>query len=71
MAKYAPSLSRVVNNKTAVLKEMSRLGFTDNDVATIIDHGIRAPVASYQQGPWAKLSDTQATKLINILYDGI
>jgi hypothetical protein len=71
MAKYAPALSKVVNNKAAVLREMSRLGFTDNDIATIIDHGIRAPVTSYQQGPWAKLSDTQATKLINILYDGI
>jgi hypothetical protein len=71
LAQKAPLLSKVVENKPAVMFEMKRDGFTNRDIATIMDHGIRAPKESYEKEVWAKMSDDQAKKYIDILYDGV
>lgn len=67
----APVLARIRDNKAAVVFEMKRDGFTLDDVATIIDHGIRSPLGSYERGSWGKMSNEQAQKYINLLYEGI
>ena len=67
----APVLAKVRENKAIVWREMIKDGFTTDDIATIMDHGIRAPKESYKYGPWAKMSDDQAKKYIDVLYDGV
>jgi hypothetical protein len=65
-----PTLTRVFDNRNAVqyalLKQFSR-----DEVAAIVDHGIRSPLESYTKGPWAKMTDEQAQTYLNQLYDGI
>ncbi len=70
LEKKAPILARVRDNRPAVLYEMRRDGFTNDDIATIMDHGIRSPGSSYERGPWGRMSTEQAQKYINILYEG-
>jgi hypothetical protein len=67
----APVLMRVLDNKPAVQFAMKRDGFTMNEIATVIDHGIRSPMETYEQGVWAKMSNEQAQKYISILYEGV
>jgi len=67
----APVLARVRDNKGAVQYEMKRDGFSLDDIATVIDHGIRSPMETYEQGVWARMSNEQAQKYISILYEGV
>jgi hypothetical protein len=67
----APVLAHVLDNKAAVLYQMKRDGFTVDDFATALDHGIRSPMETYEQGVWAKMSNEQAQKYISILYEGV
>lgn len=67
----APVLARIHDNKGAVQYEMKRDGFTLDDIATVIDHGIRSPMETYEQGVWAKMTNEQAQKYISILYEGV
>jgi hypothetical protein len=50
---------------------MKKDGFSLDDIATVIDHGIRSPMETYEQGVWAKMSNEQAQKYISILYEGV
>jgi len=67
----APVLSRVRDNKAAVMFQMQRDGFTKDDIATIMDHGIRSPLSTYEQGVWGKMTNDQARKYIDLLYEGV
>jgi hypothetical protein len=71
LEKKAPVLSGLRDNRASVLFEMRRDGFTNDDIATIMDHGIRSPLSSYERGPWGRMSTEQAQKYINILYEGV
>ena len=71
LEKKAPVLARVQENKADVQFAMLKDGFTKDDIATVMDHGIRSPMETYEQGVWAKLSNEQAQKYISILYDGV
>jgi serine/threonine protein kinase len=67
----APLLGRVRLNKTAVWNEMTKDGFSKDDIATVMDHGIRSPLDSYDRGVWERMSDDQANNYINMLYEGV
>jgi hypothetical protein len=67
----APILAKVRENKNEVQFAMLRDGFSKDDIATVMDHGIRSPMETYDQGVWAKISNEQAQKYISILYDGV
>ena len=67
----APVLAKVQQNKADVQFAMKKDGFNNDDIATVMDHGIRSPMETYDQGVWAKISNEQAQKYISILYDGV
>jgi hypothetical protein len=67
----APVLAKIQQNKADVQFAMKRDGFTNDDIASVMDHGIRSPLDTYNQGAWSRISDDQARKYIDILYDGI
>ena len=71
LEKKAPILARVQQNKADVQFAMKKDGFTLDDIATVIDHGIRSPMETYEQGVWAKMTNEQAQKYISILYEGV
>jgi len=50
---------------------MRRDGLNNDDIATIMDHGLRNKPSTYNEGVWTKVTDDQAMKYINVLYDGI
>ena len=66
-----PTAARIWNNQENAQAKLLKLGLSRNDVSSIIDHGIRSPLETYNKGAWAKLTDKQAQELLNILYDGI
>jgi hypothetical protein len=67
----APLAYKARENKSGVVTAMRKDGLTDNDIATIMDHGLRNDPSTYNQGVWGKITDDQAMKYINILYDGV
>lgn len=71
LEKKAPILARVQQNKADVQFAMKKDGFTLDDIATVIDHGIRSPMETYEQGVWAKMTNEQAQKYISVLYEGV
>lgn len=71
LEKKAPILARVQQNKADVQFAMLRDGFSKDDIATVMDHGIRSPMETYEQGVWARISNEQAQKYISTLYEGI
>lgn len=71
LEKKAPILARVQQNKADVQFAMKKDGFSNDDIATVMDHGIRSPMETYEQGVWARISNEQAQKYISILYEGI
>ena len=71
VTRKAPVMRQVIDNKPAVVYEMKRDGFTDNDINTIMSHGIRSPIPTYEQGPWSRMSGDQAMRYINLLYEGV
>ena len=67
----APVLAKIQQNKSDVQFAMKRDGFSNEDIATVMDHGIRSPMETYEQGVWAKITNEQAQKYISILYEGV
>jgi hypothetical protein len=47
------------------------MGYTTSEMATLQNTPIRSNLSAFEQGPWAKMTDAQAQKLINLFYDGI
>jgi len=66
-----PVFGRVLANQSKVADELRQMGFSKGEIAQIQNTSIRSPLSVYEEGPWAKLSNAQAQKLINTLYDGI
>jgi len=67
----APLASKVFDNKSKAVDELKRIGLTNDEIASIMDHGIRNSMTTYSEGPWAKLSNEQAQSVINTLYEGV
>ena len=67
----APVAARVLDNKNELQFRMQKDGYTKDDIATIMDHGLRNDASTYNQGVWGKVSNQQALEYIGILYDGI
>jgi len=66
-----PTAARVWENRPAAQFKLRKLGLSQADLSSIIDHGIRSPLDSYNKGVWAKITDKQAQEVLNTLYDGI
>jgi hypothetical protein len=67
----APVLARIQQNKADVQFAMKKDGFTNDDIASVMDHGIRSPLDTYNQGVWSRMTDDQAMRYINMLYEGV
>jgi hypothetical protein len=67
----APVLAKIQQNKADVQFAMKKDGFTNDDIASVMDHGIRSPLDTYDKGVWSRMSEDQARKYIDTLYDGI
>ena len=66
-----PVASKVWENRPAAQYALRKLGLDQKDLSSIIDHGIRSPLSTYNEGVWKKITDKQAQEVLNILYDGI
>jgi serine/threonine protein kinase len=67
-----PVASKVWDNRVFAFDEMRKMGLTNNDISSIIDHGIRSTPESYSKSEaFNKITDTQAQKILNTLYEGI
>lgn len=66
-----PSLGRIVSNLDNVRSELRRMGFSEDESAALQLFGIRSPIENFKKGVWAKMSDKQAQKLIEMLYEGV
>jgi hypothetical protein len=66
-----PTAAKVWENRGLAQFKLMKMGLTKSDVSSIIDHGIRSPLETYNKGAWVKLTDKQAQEVLNILYDGI
>ena len=67
----APLAAKVLVNKRQALNELRKFGLNNDEIASIMDHGIRNRMTTYSEGPWAKLSNAQAQHVIDTLYEGI
>ena len=67
----APLAAKVLTNKRQALDELRKIGLNNDEIASIMDHGIRNRMTTYDEGPWAKLSNAQAQHVIDTLYEGI
>ena len=66
-----PVFGQVVQNRSKVAGELRRMGFSVKEIEQIQNTPIRSNLDVFNQGPWAKMTDAQAQKLINLFYDGI
>ena len=72
IAKDAPkNLQKMVGNLPKVYDALRSHGISDNEITRMIITQVRQPLPSYEKGPWAKLSNKDAAKVIDILYDGV
>lgn len=72
MMQRFPVASRVWENKPDVVYELKRMGLDVNEINSMIYHGIRSPLDSYDKADgFGRITDQQAQKLLDILYDGI
>lgn len=67
----APVAARVLDNKNEVQYKMLRDGFSKDDIATVMDHGLRNPLSTYEKGVWSRMTNEQAQGYIDTLYDGV
>jgi hypothetical protein len=67
-----PVASRVWSNQDNVVKKLEKAGLDTNEINSMIEHGIRSPLSSYNDSPgFSRVTDKQAQDLLNTLYDGI
>jgi hypothetical protein len=66
-----PTAAKVWENRAEAQYKLRKMGFSQSDLSSVIDHGIRSPLDSYTKGVWAKITDKQAQEVLDILYDGI
>jgi hypothetical protein len=71
LLKEAPYLHRIYSqNLPKVFAEMKKMGYNDDEIKTVAITGIKNKLDAYEKGPWSKMSDADALKLTNILYEG-
>lgn len=67
-----PVASKVWDNQPAAIRKLESLGLDTNEINSIIAHGIRSPMKSYDESDgFGRITDKQAQEVLNILYDGI
>jgi hypothetical protein len=67
-----PVASRVWDNRIFAIDNMKKMGLDVNDINSIIAHGIRSTPESYGKSDgFGRLTDAQAQKILNTLYEGI
>ena len=67
-----PVASRVWSNQDNVIKKLEKAGLDTNEINSMIEHGIRSPLSSYNDSPgFSRITDKQAQDLLNTLYNGI
>lgn len=71
LKRASEKLAQVYQNKNKVWAAMRKDGLSDDDIATVMEHGIRSSAMSYNNGVWKKMSDEQAERYIATLYEGI
>jgi hypothetical protein len=65
------NLLKMRDNLPRVYDALRSHGISDNEITRMIITQVRQPLPSYEKGPWAKLSNKDAAKVIDILYDGV
>lgn len=66
------SLGKISDNLPRVTDYLiNTKGLSPTEAAQIMASGIRNPAGFYTMGAWSKLSDSDAKKLIDLLYDGV
>jgi hypothetical protein len=67
-----PVASKVWDNRIFAVDNMKKMGLDVNEINSIIAHGIRSTSGSYDNSDgFSKLTDAQAQKILNTLYEGI
>jgi serine/threonine protein kinase len=67
-----PVMARVWKNQDTVVQKLEKKGLDVNEINSMIEHGIRSPLSSYNASDgFSKITDKQAQELLNTLYDGI
>jgi hypothetical protein len=67
-----PVASKVWDNQAAAVRKLESFGLDVNEINSIIAHGIRSPMKSYDESDgFGRLTDKQAQEVLNTLYDGI
>lgn len=70
LLKEAPYLHKIYSqNLPKVFAEMKKMGYSDDEIKTIAITGIKNKLDAYEKGPWTKMTDADALKLTNILYE--
>jgi hypothetical protein len=65
------NLLKMRDNLPRVYDALRKYGLTDNQITGMIVTQVRQPLPSYEKGPWAKITNKDAAKVIDILYDGV
>lgn len=70
--KMPEALGKMYDNFPKVTDYLvNNLGLSPSQAAVVMTTGIRNPDFKYQTGVWAKISDSDAKKMIDLLYDGV
>ncbi len=67
----APVLGKIWENRKRVMEEMEKDGISAFNMDLLFKHGTGKPLKSFEQGVWSEVSDAQARKYIDMLYDGV
>lgn len=65
------NLQRMRTNKVEVFKFLQAKGLSKDEIAEVVATGVRQSDKTFEQGPWGKLTNKDASDLINLLYKGV
>lgn len=65
------NLQKIVDNLPKVFDALRGYGLSDTDIAKMIITPVRSEMQTFEKGPWAKITNKDAGKVIDILYDGV
>jgi hypothetical protein len=67
-----PIAAKVWDNQEKVIAKMEKMGMDVNEINSVINHGIRSTMGSYDKSDgFGRMTDAQAQDLLKTLYDGI
>ena len=67
----APVLGKIWENHKKVKAEMEKDGISAFNMDLLFKYGTGKPLKSFEQGVWSEVSDAQAKKYIDMLYEGV